>query len=303
MISRRQFLGRSAASMALATGAAALAPSAQAITPFQRKGKPALRLSLAAYSFRDYFNHKDASRRITMPDFIDYCADHGCVGAEVTSYYFPKDFTPEYLVGLKRHAFLRGIVLSGTAVGNNFAQPDGPDLDREIASVKRWIDHAALMSAPHIRVFAGAPKGIDLATAKKQCAKALEECGAYAATKGVWLGLENHGGIVSNVDVLLDIVKAVQSPWVGINLDTGNFYGPGDPYDDMARLAPYAVNVQVKVEVNRPGKGKEPGDLAREVKILREANYQGFVALEYEAAPDPMQAVPGWLEKLQAAMA
>lgn len=261
-----------------------------------------MRLSLAAYSFRDFFNHKEPERRITLDDFIDFCADHGCVGTELTSYYFPKELTNDYLVALKRHAFLRGLAISGTAVGNNFARPDGPDLDREIASVKRWIDHAAVMGAPHIRVFAGDPKGIDLPAAKRQCVRALEECGAYAADRGVWLGLENHGGIVADVAVLLDIVQAVQSPWVGVNLDSGNFYGPGDPYDDMARLAPYAVNAQIKVEVNRPGRGKEPTDLGRVVSILRRANYQGFVALEYEAVPDPWKAVPEWLERMQAAM-
>ncbi len=302
MITRRCFFGRAAAAAVTTAGAAVCLPRSSAGPPLERKGKSQLRLSLAAYSFRDFFNAREAARRITLNDFIDFCSDHGCVGTELTSYYFPKEFGNDYLVGLKRHAFLRGLAISGTAVGNNFAQPDGPDLDREIAAVKRWIDHAAVMGAPHIRVFAGAPKGIDLPTAKKQCVRALEECGAYAADKGIWLGLENHGGIVSDVAVLLEIVQAVQSPWVGVNLDSGNFYGPGDPYDDMARLAPYAVNVQVKVEINRAGKGKEPTDLARVMAILRQANYQGFVALEYESAADPWKAVPEWLERMRAAM-
>ena len=303
MISRRCFLERAAAVAVTTAGAAVCLPSVSAVPPLERKGKAQLRLSLAAYSFRDFFNAKEAARRITLENFIDFCADHGCVGTELTSYYFPKEFGNDYLVGLKRHAFLRGLAISGTAVGNNFAQPDGPDLDREIASVKRWIDHASVMGAPHIRVFAGAPKGIDLSTAKRQCVRALEECGAYAGEKGIWLGLENHGGIVADVAVLLEIVQAVQCPWVGVNLDSGNFYGPGDPYDDMARLAPYAVNVQVKVEINRAGKGKEPTDLARVMAILRQANYQGFVALEYESSADPWKAVPEWLERMRAAMA
>lgn len=303
MITRRQFFHRSLATGAALGGAAWATPPAGASEPIQRRGKPQLRLSLAAYSFRDFFNHKDPDKRITLFDFIDFCADQGCVGTELTSYYFPKEVTPGLLIELKRRAFLRGLTVSGTAVGNNFARPDGPELEAEMASVKRWVDYAAAMGAPHIRVFAGDPKGLDKAVAKKQCARALDECGAYAATKGVWLGLENHGGIVADVADLLDILQAVKSPWVGVNLDSGNFYGPGDPYDDMARLAPYAVNVQVKVEINRRGQGKEPTDLARVTKILRQANYQGFVALEYEAAPDPWKAVPEWLKRMQEAFA
>lgn len=302
-VSRRQFVRNV---IGIGVAAAAIGPfgvNALARDPIPRKGKPRLLLSLAAYSFRDRLTSTDPTRRMTLFDFIDFCADHGCHGTELTSYYFKKGFGTDYLLDLKRHAFLRGLTISGTAVGNNFAQPDGPNLDREIDETKRWIDHAAFLGAPHIRVFAGNARGIEHAMAKRQCIKALEICGEYAATKGVWLGLENHGGIVAEVSDLLDIIRAVSNPWVGVNLDTGNFYGEADPYDDMARLAPYAVNVQLKVEVNRRGKGKEQTDLSRVVKILCQANYQGYVALEYEAAEDPMKAVPAWLARLRDAFA
>jgi len=303
-LTRRIFLERAGRTgLALGAWAGLEANVARAVEPFARLGSPRLRLSLAAYSFREFFNHRDPARRITLFDFIDFCGQHGCLGTELTSFYFPKDFDRAYLLELKRRAFLAGLAVSGTAVGNNFARADGPDLEREVASVKQWVDHAAVLGAPHIRVFAGDARGLDPALAKRQCIRALEECGDYAAQKGVWLGLENHGGIVAQVADLLDIVRAVRSAWVGVNLDTGNFYGPADPYEEMARLAPYAVNVQVKVEVNRRGQGKEPTDLARVTNLLRQANYQGFVALEYEAAPDPWQAVPEWLARLRTALA
>jgi sugar phosphate isomerase/epimerase len=300
--SRRDFLKRAAAAAMFAGGGASLlAPGAWARDPIPRKGKPRLLVSAAAYSFRDALNHTDPSKRITLFDFVDYCADRGCAGVELTSYYFPQDCGTDYLVELKRHVFLRGLAVSGTSVGNNFARSDGPELDRELAQVKLWIDRAAVLGAPHIRVFAGQAAGIDRAAAKRQCVRALETCAAYAAAKGIWLGLENHGGIVSDVADLLDLVRQVQNPWLGVNLDLGNFYGESDPYEDMARLAPYAVNVHFKAEVNRRGKGKEPVDIPRIVKVLREANYQGYVALEYESAPDPWTAVPLWLQRMQEA--
>jgi sugar phosphate isomerase/epimerase len=113
--------------------------------------------------------------------------------------------------------------------------------------------------------------------------------------------LENHHGIVTEPDDFLEIVRAVQSPWLGINLDTGNFQ-TDDPYADLARCAPYAVNVQLKVEIQRRNKSKEPSDIDRLVRILRDANYQGYVALEYEAAEDPWQSVPVWLKKIKEAL-
>jgi sugar phosphate isomerase/epimerase len=272
-----------------------------AIPPFERKGGPRLWLSLAAYSFRDTFNHADPAQRITLFDFLDFCADHGCVGAEVTSYYFPREITPEFLLQLKRHAFLRGLALSGTAVGNDFTLSPGSERDAELAKVRQWIDYAAILGAPHIRVFAGAGKGLPKEEAKRLTIAALEECGDYAARKGVWLGLENHGGIVAQVDDLLDIIRAVKSPWCGVNLDSGNFYSKQDPYEEMARLAPYAVNVQLKVEVPTPAGGRVPTDARKLAAVLRRAGYQGYVALEYESK-DPWTQVPVWLKRMQEAL-
>ena len=177
------------------------------------------------------------------------------------------------------------------------------ELEKEKAGVRQWIDRAAVLGAPHIRVFAGSAKGIDEAAARKQVIRSLEELGAYAAAKGVWLGVENHGGVVATPDGLLEIVRAVQSPAVGINLDTGNFHGT-DPYADLERCVPWAVNVQVKVEMRPAGaKAAEPADLTRLCGMLKSAGYQGWVTLEYEAKPDPFVAVPEHLKALRAAMA
>lgn len=296
-VSRRGFLRWLAPAALGLTGGAGLS-RALAVEPFRRAGKPRLLLSLAAYSFRDSFNRPDAARRLDMFGFVDFCADHGCLGAEVTSYYFPKDVDEAYLIRLRRHAFLRGIALSGTAVGNDFTQTAPEARAAEIASVKQWIDRAAILGAPHIRVFAGPGRGVSAAEAKRLCIEALQECGEYAGRKGIFLGLENHGGIVAEADALLEIVRAVRSPWVGVNLDTGNFH-TDDPYGDLAKCAPYAVNVQVKTEIAPRGQKNQPADLARLIDLLRAANYQGYVALEYEAAEDPWQAVPRFLGELR----
>jgi sugar phosphate isomerase/epimerase len=161
-----------------------------------------------------------------------------------------------------------------------------------------------VFGAPHIRVFAGpVDKALDLATSKKLAIEAFEECADYAGRRGIFLGLENHHGIVSEPEDLLDIVRAVKSPWFGINLDTGNFY-TDDPYADLAKCAPYAVNVQVKVDIRRRNdKETSPADFNRLIKILRDANYQGWVALEYEAKEDPWTGVPKYLGQLCQAMA
>jgi sugar phosphate isomerase/epimerase len=291
--------------------AGALVRSLNAMEPLVRKGPPRLIPGLAAYSFRQFFkgelqkrtNPEPTEHAITMIDFIDYCAANGCAGAELTGYFFPKELTDDVLLEIRRHAFLAGVAISGTAIGNTFALPKGEARDKEIALAKTWIDRAALLGAPHIRVFAGAaPKGMDAAESRTLCIEAMEECCDYAGKKGVFLGIENHGGIVAEPAGLLDIVKAVKSPWFGINLDSGNFHTE-DPYADLALCAPYAVNVQVKVEIRkRDQKEAEPTDYARVIKILRDANYQGFVTLEYEAKEDAWTAVPRELKKMRDAI-
>ena len=307
--SKREFLRSIGAVSAVAGLGVALPARLPGAPPRKRKGKARLNLSLAAYSFRDYFNTATHAQRkpkdaktIDMYGFIDYCADHELQGAELTSYYIEQKIDQAGLVALKRHAFLRGIAISGTAVGNEFTLPKGEKRDAQIAHVKKWIDNAAHMGAPHVRVFAGGALGQSLKQAQTLCIEALEEVGEYAGKHGVFLGIENHGGIVAEADSLLEIVKATRSDWVGINLDTGNFHTT-DVYGDIARCTPYAVNVQLKVEIQPHGaKQKSKADIKRLVRVLRDGGYQGFVALEYEAAPDPWVAVPEWLDQLKEAI-
>ncbi len=236
-----------------------------------------------------------------MVDLIGYCADNGCAGAELTNYFFPPELGEGYLLKLKRHVYLRGVAVSGTAVGNVFTHPKGEERRKEIDYVKNWIRYAAVMVAPHIRVFAGnARKGVSQKEAEKNFLECYEECLELAGEKGIFLGLENHGGIVSEADALVRIMKAVDSPWAGINLDSGNFHTT-DPYGDLAKIAPYAVNVQMKVSLKRKdAKEKEPIDLPRLLKILRTVNYQGWFTLEYEEEQDAEKAVPGILTEMAA---
>ena len=209
---RRHFLQTTAAAL-LAEAAA------HAIQPLGRTGKARLQLSVAAYSFRDYFTGElqrgggktvPAGQAMDMFKFIDFCAEHGCEGAELTSYFFPKALTSDYLVQIRRHAFVKGVAISGTAIGNNFSHPKGEKRDAEIAATKEWIDRAAVLGTSHIRVFAGQTKELTRDEADKLVVAALEECSDYAGQKGIFLGIENHDAIGS-AEHLLKLIKQVNS--------------------------------------------------------------------------------------------
>lgn len=295
---RRQFLERSGSVLAGAL-AGSVTAGLPARGPIERKPAQRFKLSCAAYSLRKYLDLK--SPRMTLEEFIEKCAGWETDGVELTEYYFPKPITPEYLMRLKRQAANWGQAISGTPIGNNFALPPGPERDKQVADVKKWIDVSADLGSPAIRIFAGgAPKGVEEDAARKWVAEAIESCCDHAARRGVYLALENHGGVVATAEGLLSIIHAVGCEWVAVNLDTGNFHSE-DPYAEMAQAAPYAMTCQVKTDVTAKGKKREDADLPRVIEILKKAGYRGFVTLEYEGEEEPMTAVPrhlGVLRKL-----
>jgi sugar phosphate isomerase/epimerase len=287
-LSRRQFL---AASAALAASGAATA-----IDPIQRPpGKPDLKLALAAYSYRDFLNLKKPT--MTLFEFIDFAATLPLDGVELTSYYWAEP-TDAYAEKLRAHAEKKKLAISGVPVGNNFCVKDTKAYRAQVQSVKDWVGRAAKAGATTVRIFAGSvPKGDTFAEAQKRVVAAMNECCEVAEKHKVYLALENHGGITDTPEHLLELVKPVKCKWLGVNIDTGNFHTP-DPYADIAKIAPYGVVSQVKTEVY-PGKKKEEADLAKVVKILKGANFHGYVALEYEAKEDPKVAVPRYVKELR----
>ena len=102
-------------------------------------------------------------------------------------------------------------------------------------------------------------------------------------------------------DAILNIVRNVKSPWFALNLDLGNFH-TDDVYRDLVKCAPYAVNVHFKKVIQLAGRPAEPADISRMLKILGDANYQGYLAMEYEEDDDPYLAIPGWKRDVTAAL-
>lgn len=258
-----------------------------------------LKLSLAAYSMRKFLTAKpDIEGAMNMEGFVDYCKELKLDGTELTSYFFPKQITPEYLDGLRQRALDAGLEISGGAIGNNYTLDPGPKLDAQIELTRTWIGHYARLGAPVIRVFAGRPAaGVSEEEAIRRCIPVLEQLSDEAGKQGIKLALENHD-FTTKVERMTAIVKAVKSKWFGVNFDSGNFHSD-DPYRDMAMIAPYAINAQIKTEISRAGKPKEAADLPRVIKILHDAGYEKWIVLEYEASEDPYQAIPRYVEELR----
>jgi len=298
-IRRRQFLSAISGGLGCTIAGAALGANrlARGIEPIVRTGKPHFKFSLAAYSYRDLLSGDMPA--LTLFDFIADCARFGLDGTELTSYYFPTLTDDAFVRSLKQACFRLGLDVSGTAVGNDFCHPEGPDRQRELAHVETWIRLADILGAPVIRIFSGSAKG-EAAEAHSLAVAGIQESCRIAEQAGIYLALENHGGLTETAEGMLALVQEVDSPAFGVNLDTGNFHS-ADLYGDLERLAPYAVNVQIKVMVSSQGGPKEPADFDRLARILTQSGYRGYIVLEYEEEPDPREACPRYLDQLRAA--
>ena len=257
--------------------------------------KGRLRPGLVAYTYRNELQTK----KLSYEDVIRMAADFGVEGLDTTVYWFPADFTNEYLASLRRTAYRNGISLYSAAVRVRLSQPTVELRDAEVASAKKWVDVAERLGASHMRVFGGAiPKGATEEQAIGYAVEVLKRAAEYSATRGITIGVEDDGGLTTNAGPTIEIVKRTDSPWAGMNLDTGNF--PKDGYAQVESAIPYAVSTHVKSTVSTPDGKKEKADFDRLFGMFARGGYRGFVSLEYEEN-DATTAVPGLIKQVIAA--
>ena len=250
--SRREFLER-AALLPLGAAAGSVWPqcalaAGDSIT--RRNPGPKLKLSLNAWSYYVQLNQhlKGQGGGMSLLDLLEECARLDFDAVDPTGYFFPGyPKTPErkFLNDFKRRAFQLGLDISGTGIRNDFAAPDKTKRAADVTLAKQWIESAAEMGAPVLRVFAGArPAGHTWDTAASWVAEALAECAEHGQKYGVIVGVQNHGDMLSSAAEVLKLMGMVKSEWLGVIVDTGKFLTP-DPYADIAKVAPHAVNWQV----------------------------------------------------------
>jgi sugar phosphate isomerase/epimerase len=285
----------------LAVALASICSASIAQKPIDRKGVSFVRTSLNAYSFNSMLNEglKGGGKGIDIFALLDFCAQNNFDAVDLTGYFFPgypKAPSDEYINNVKRRAFQLGLDISGTGVKNDFANPDPAKRAADVKLVKEWIDVAVKLGAPVIRVFAGElPAGYENKRAEvaKYMAESLKECAAYGKLKGVLVGVQNHGDFLQTADQCIEMVKLVDSDWFGLIVDTGKFL-TADPYVDIERTLPYAVNLQIKESPFGP-RGAVRTDMKRLMSIINKTGYRGYLpieTLEIKGEPRPVPDIP-----------
>jgi sugar phosphate isomerase/epimerase len=328
LCSRRAFLKKSAL-LPLAVGV--LGPSASPlfarVDPVKRTGGPLLKISLNAYSFGKLLNDHALARGpgMSLFELADFCAKTGFDAFDPTGYYFPgyeKNGTgvppDKFIFELKRRAFDLGLGISGTGIGNNFTTADKAARAHDVQRIKNWSEVAAKLGAPVLRVFAdtqmraetweSVSQGAQRADVEKWIADDIRTCADHAAKFGVIIGVQNHGDFLKTADDLISLIQRIDSPACGAIVDTG-YFKASDPYAEMAKAAPYAVNWQIKQSPLGVEKQDEaPTDLPRLIRIIRDSGYRGYVPIETLSPRgggnyDPYAVVPKFLAELRAAIA
>ena len=292
ILSRRSILAASAAAAVSSLVPVMGAPNI--------KGR--IRLAVSTYS---YWHFKTA--KYPIEKVIDHAYDLGFDGVELLHRQFESEELP-YLNKLRQQAFRKGLDLVMLSIHQDFVSPSAAERASNVAHTKHCIELAAHLGIPAIRLNSGRWKTIksfdDLmkvkgdepplpgyveADAMRWCVDSIKECIPHAEKHGVLMALENHWGLTTKVDVLLRIHQAVNSPWLGINMDTGNY--PADPYEGIAQLAPHANIIQAKTYYGGGEWYTLDLDYKRIAKIIRNAGYTGYISLEMEGKEDPLTAV------------
>lgn len=312
MINRRNFLqagALAAAGTALAGCTTGEAKSSAEETKKLVRHNP---IGVSTYSFWQFNKPKGEP---PLEEIIDHAAAMGFDGVELLLVQLASE-ERSYLNNLKKRAFHSGLDLMGFSTHQGYVYPDETKRQENIDLTIHQIELAYQLGIPTMRINTGrwgtskdfdelmANRGIEPTLEGytdedgfKWVIDSLEKIMPTAEKCGVVLGLENHWGLGRTAEGVKRIVDAVDSPWLKVTLDTGNFLE--DPYDRLEQLAPDTYLMQAKTYY---GEGKWYTldlDYPRIGEIMRRHNYKGYISLEMEGKADPMEAVPKSLEVLR----
>ena len=269
-------------------------------------------IGVSTYSFWQFNGPKEDS---SISSCIEKAAAMGFDGVEILHVQMVAEDNA-HLMKLKKQAFHAGMTLSGFSTHQGFVSPDAEERKKNIDKTIHQIELAYKLGIPTMRINTGrwgtsasfdelmANRGIepplegyDDEDGFKWVIDSLEQCLPKAEECGVVLGLENHWGLGRTAAGVKRIVDTIQSPWLMVTLDTGNFLE--NPYPQLEVLADNTILMQAKTYY---GEGKWYTldlDYPRIGEIMRKANYKGYISLEFEGQADPMTAIPESLELLR----
>lgn len=240
------------------------------------------------------------AKQLTFNEWLRICADELLVdGVDIIAEQMPHR-TKEFCLEVRKRCTDYRLTIASLSPGNDFGKPQPAELRAQVDNINRWIETAVVLGAPILRIFAGWPPAGQAAALWPSMVNCIQAVARTAAHAGVTLAVEphNHGGFLSNSESTLRLMREINSPWVKINLDTGNYDEP-DVYAGLEASLPEAPHVVAKVH-DLDARGAPDGlDYDRIFAMLKRRRYHGFVTLEYEGTADEAQTVPRAIDFLR----
>ncbi|MBX7105700.1 MAG: sugar phosphate isomerase/epimerase [Gemmataceae bacterium] len=290
-IDRRGFLGLAAA--------AAFAGRLRA------EDGPRFKISLAQWSLHNGFY----GRGVPKLDPLDFAAmakkDYGITGIEyVNSFYKELIKKPGLDKDLKKRADDNGVtsVLIMCDGEGDLGNPNDAARLKAVDNHVKWLELAKALGCHSIRVNAASDKKLPREEQARLAADGLHKLCDKADTFSLNVIVENHGGLSSHGDWLVDVMKRADHKRVGTLPDFGNFY-EYDRYKGVEEMMPWAKGVSAKSHEFDEAGNETKTDYARMMKIVLDAGYRGWVGIEYEgkklSEPEGIRATQRLLEKFR----
>ena len=315
---RRNFIKKSAlAATGLAGFSTAIAKNLPENEPAKSPVSGSSRLNRIGVSSYSFWQFNGPKENTPIEKCIEDAARMGFDGIELLLVQMTSEEN-SYLQNLKRQAFHAGLDLMGFSTHQGFIYPDEKLRKENVEKTIHQIELAYALGIPTMRLNTGRWRTIksfdDLMANKgkepilegyteddgyKWVIDSIEKCIPKAKECGVVLGLENHWGLGRTAEGVLRIVNEINSPWLQITADTGNFLE--DQYNQLEMLASKTFLIQAKTYF---GGGKWYTldiDYNRVAKIFKKVNYQGYISIEFEGNDDPQKAIPQSLELIKKA--
>lgn len=278
-----------------------------------------MKLSVSSYSFGKLLY----SREITQFDCIQKAKDIGFDAIEFVDILAPEGVSKEeYAAVLSKECKRLAMPVSSFTFGADFLTGSGGDTKLEIERVKTMVDIAAILGTDLIRHDATTGDGRTFDTILPVIADACREVTIYAAAKGIRTTVENHGFFCQDSDRMEKLYQAVNHENFGLLTDMGNFLCADEAPDKaFGRLAPYAFYAHAKdfhvksAMLPDPGEGffrSRSGNYLRGaiighgnvpvlhcIRALKNAKYDGYVAIEFEGMEEPVQGITIGLNNLR----
>ena len=258
-----------------------------------------MKVGIDSYCYHRYFGEvypeqKEPPRRWTLEDFLDRPKQLQVNGVSLESCFIPQREDPGYLSSIKER-------LDDYGFDRVYAwgHPDGLEggkNESEYGEMVKSFEHAKQVGAKVMRVV-GSSLMFRFEDHQEQIGrltKRFKEAAKVASDYGIKMAVENHIDFTS--DEILQLLEAVDSPYLGLNFDTGNFLRLlDDPIKGMEKLAKHTLATHIKdLKINKNAAaddwyffsttpvGDGVVDNLKLAQLLKDADYRGFLAMDID---------------------